>query len=606
MGAWETVRGELAVASAKEFERRVAPILRLFRSDIVQAPEMQHLDRAGIDFVVWSDEGPLPWVVQCKGFKEQELSSSQVKQILKSVEKFRQSEWTCENYAILHNRDSKNREAVRVIEKSLTQLREEGKAAVTLLWDRQSFISDARKRLRDIFVERMREDAARLLAKQERLFRFGSVYVPDVPVTEKRLIIKRDQEVRMERVGTAGARHRIADLVLSTQGKARWTLLTGHFGTGKTTTGLHAARSAGHDVIYVRGDDLIDKMGGFGTNILLGRIVDGLGLFDDYDDETRAFLDRIAGRSMAELLRSSESTTFALFIDALDESRTYSTPDGVLRLINQVVELKCPVILTTRREHYDSTFRNFDAALRSEHLPVRGGPSRDGRLLDLDLWKDKEISELMTRAVEAAHPDEAANLKRLSEALRTGEARQLYGDLPTHPLFLQMILEEAASGRIEKRNRAQLIQDWMERKIERDLRATDRAKPVKVVEVSAFIEGMMRIHERVARQMVAFENGAWRLVEQIGSDVIEDEARKVFRQQTMDISTILTCSVLSAVTPRRRGVMPVKFLLRVCQEFFVAAELRRSGEAVGNWPPEVTRFWEELGDTNCGEAKNGA
>lgn len=606
VGAWETVRGELAVASGKEFERRVAPILRLFQSDVIPTPEMQHLDRAGIDFITWSDEGPLPWVVQCKGFKEQELGSSQVEQILESIDKFRKSEWTCEEYAILHNRESKNREAVHVIEESLARLREEKKAVVTRLWDRQSFISDARKRLRDIFVERMRDDAARLLAKQEGLFRFGSVYVPDVPVTERRLIIKRDEEVRMEPADAASARRRAADLVLSKQGKARWTLLTGHFGTGKTTTGLRAARWAGRDVIYVRGDDLIDRTGGIGTNILLSKIVDCLGLFDDYDDETRAFLNRIAGRSMAELLRTTEGASFALFIDALDESRTYSTPEGVGRLINQVIELRCPVILTTRREHFDSTFRNFDAALRREVVPVRGGPSRDGRLIDIDLWGDKEINALLAQAIRAAFPDEAENLKRLSAALRSGEARRLYGDLPTHPLFLQMILEEAASGRIEKRSRAQLVQDWMERKIERDLGATGRATPVEMVEISALVEGMMRVHERVARRMATFEDGAWRLVEHVMSDVIEKEAREVFRQQTVDISTILTCSVLSAVTPRRRGVMPIKFLLRVCQEFFIAAELRRSEEAADKWPPEVVRFWKELGDSNGGDARTSA
>ncbi len=602
MGAWETVRGELAVASGREFERRAAPILKLFRSNVVQTPGMQHLDRAGIDFVVWSDEGPLPWVVQCKGFKEPgDLGASQLDQIVKSIEKFRMSEWSCQEYVLLHNRTGENRNAERTIQESLARLREEGKAAVTRLWDRQAFIRDARERLRDIFIERMREDAERLLRKQEGLFRFGSVYVPDVPVTERSLIIKRDEPVRMSRVGHAGARRRVADLVLSSKGKARWTLLTGHFGTGKTTTGLHAARWHGRDVIYVRGGDLVDRTGGYGTNIILGRIVDSLGLFDDYDDETRAFVDRIAGRSMAELLRSEEAATFALFIDALDESRSYSAPDGLWKLINQVVELKCPVILTTRREHFDSTFSNFDKALRSEDVPRRGGPSRDGRLFDLELWTEKEVDLFVAAAMKIAGAHEAANLKRLSDVLHSGSARRLYGELPQHPLFLQMILEEAASGRIEKRNRAQLIRDWMERKIKRDLDAGDRAKPTEMVDVGAFVEGMMRLQERVARRMTVFEDGAWRLVEHISSDVIEAEAGDLFRERTVDISTILTCSVLSAITPRWRGVMPVKFLLRVCQEFFLAAQLRRAGEAPENWPDEVVAFYDELGRADEGD-----
>lgn len=595
MGVWETIRGELAVASDREFERRAAPMLKLFRSEVVHSPAMGHLDRAGIDFVVWSDEGPLPWVVQCKGFKDQEsLGPSQLAQILKSIEKFRNSEWSCEEYVFLHNRTGQNRDAERTIQESLARLREEGRAVVTRLWDRQTFIRDARKRLRDIFVKRMRENADRLLREQESMFGFGSIYVASVPVTERIIIIKRDEQMRMECVGDTNVRRRIAEFVLSSRGKARWTLLMGHFGTGKTTAGLHAAMSAGNDVIYVRGDDLIDGTGSYGTNVMLGRITDALGLFDDYDDETRIFLDRIAGRSMAELLRSKEGATFVLFIDALDESRSYRTPEGVFKLINQIVDVKCPVILTMRREHFDSTFSNFDKALRFENVPMRGGPRRDGRLFDLELWTEKEVDELVTAAMKIARANEAVHLARLSDILRSGMARRIYGDLPKHPLFLQMILEDVASGRIGKRNRAQLIRHWMERKIERDLNASDRAKPTDAVDVGAFVEGMMTLQERVARRMTVFEDGAWHLLEHIGSDVIEAEARDLFREQNVDISTILACSVLSSVTPRRRGVMPVRFLLRICQEFFLAAQLRRSGDAPEKWPEEAVEFWKEL------------
>lgn len=599
MGAWETVRGELAVASEREFERRVAPILKLFRSDVVQTPARQHLDRAGIDFVVWSDEGPFPWVVQCKGFKEQNgLGPSQLRQILKSIEKFRKSKWSCDEYVLLHNRTGENREAERTILENLARLQDEKKAAATRLWDRQTFIRDARGRIRDILVERMREDAARRLHKQEGLFRFGSIYLPYVPTTERSLIVRRNEQMRMERVGGARVRRRVAGLVLSPMTKGRWTLLTGHFGTGKTTTGLNAAKSSGHHVIYVRGDDLIDVTGGVGTNAMLGRVIHALGMFDDYDDETRDFVHRIAGRSMAQLLNSDEGSTFTLFVDALDESRSYGTPEGVWKLINQIADLSCPVVITTRREHFDSTFRNFDKALRSDDLPMQGGSTRNGRLFDLELWTDKEVAELITAAGKTASVNEATHLVRFINALRSGLAQQLYGDLPKNPLFLQMILEEAALGRIEKRNRAQLIRNWMERKIERDLNAIDRAKPTEVVDVGAFVEGMMTLQERVARRMTVWEDGEWRLLEEITSDVVEAEARNLFRESNVDISTILGCSVLSAAAPRRRGTMPVKFLLRVCQEFFLATELRHSGEKPENWPEEVVKFYYELVEAN--------
>jgi hypothetical protein len=300
MGVWETLRGELATATGREFERRALPLLRLFNRELILVPELQDLDRAGIDLLVWSDDRRFPWVVQCKGFKaKEEIGKSQVKQVLGSIEKFRHSEFSCANYVLLHNRTGENREAVQEIEKNLSALREEGKATSTLLWDRQRFISKAKERLRDVIVTRMREDAEITLHQQERLFKFGSVYLPVVPISEKRLVISHGASMHMEERGRKSSRQSIADLIIS-PGDARWTMLTGHFGTGKTTTALHAAKSKGHNVIYVRGEEMADqRTGGISTNLMLSGVAEALHLFDDYDDETRKLAVSLAGQTLA-------------------------------------------------------------------------------------------------------------------------------------------------------------------------------------------------------------------------------------------------------------------------------------------------------------------
>ena len=157
-----------------------------------------------------------------------------------------------------------------------------------------------------------------------------------------------------------------------------------------------------------------------------------------------------------------------------------------------------------------------------------------------------------------------------------------------------MILEEAASGQIERRNRAQLMRSWVERKIERDLNAATRATPTKILDVGAFIERMIALHESVARQMAEYNDAGWQLTDEIGSEIVEAEAESIFRERHVDISTILPFSVFSTVTPRRRVVMPVRFLLRVCQEFFVASSLHRTGDKPDEWPIEVVDFWNEV------------
>ena len=251
---------------------------------------------------------------------------------------------------------------------------------------------------------------------------------------------------------------------------ARWTLLIGPFGTGKTTTVLQGVRKAGHQAVYVRAEAMTDRGLGTGTNVLLSRSVDAMGLFEDYDDQTANELGRLAGEALSSALRRGH--TFVIVIDGLDENRMYSRPNGLRQLTNELAELRCPIILTTREEHFDSLRGNFDRAF--ENLSIKGGQSRDGRVLRLQLWSDDEVAAFIQGAIDQAVGDEANHLQLLLAGLRAGELRNHYGDLPRHPLFLQMILDEAINGEIIRRSRAELVMKWMERKISRDIKVVGR------------------------------------------------------------------------------------------------------------------------------------
>lgn len=590
MGVWETLRGELAAATGREFERRSLPILRLFHRDLIVAPELRDLDRAGIDMLVWSDDGRFPCVVQCKGFKANEaIGRSQIDQILKSIAKFKNSGFSCVEYVLLHNRTGENREAEGEIERGLLGLRETGKVDIARLWDRQSFIARARAQIRDMIVARMREDAETTLRQQQRLFKFGPAYVPVVPVLERKLVVNIGEPMLTEDIHRVQTGESVAELIISSM-DTRWTLLTGHFGIGKTTTALHVAQLRGHNVIYVRAAEMTDRGGGVGTNKLLSSVAEALDIFADFDDETRKVAGLLAGWTMTRLLRGKESE-FALVIDGLDENRIYAQADGMRRLTNELAELNCPIILTTRREHFDATFSNFQRTFQD--LSRKGGTERSGRLIDFGMWTNKEVEEFLAIAKTICPPGQVGALQRFGEALRSGEADRLYGDLPRHPLFLQMILEEVAEGRIAERTRADLVRDWMERKIRRDV-TVDRATPTDIVDVDTFVATMMHFQELTAGLMtMSEENNRLSLTETISSEEIERIAFDVFKEK-VDVSTILTCSVLSAATRRRRGAMPVKFLLRVCQEFFLAAHLSRNDVDPSNYPLSVQEFWKEL------------
>jgi hypothetical protein len=589
MGVWETLRGELATATGREFERRALPLLRLFDNEMTPAPEMQGLDRAGIDILVWSDDRKFAWAVQCKGFKENEdIGQAQVKQIIKSIEKFRQSSFSCKRYVLLHNRTGENRDAVQLVEEALARLRKEGKAEDTYLWDRQKFINEARTRLKNLIIERMNENTNRLLSKQEELFRFGDVYVEQVPISEKQVTIDRHEGIRISSADAGPARRRVAELALQPSA-GRWTMLVGEFGTGKTSAALHAARQTARQMIYVPAESMTDREGSVGTNIVLARAVEAVHLFDDFDDETRLLVHKVAGRTLAGVLTGRDSG-YVLVIDGLDENRVYSRADGLQRLTNELAELQCSTVLTTRKAHFDSMFSTFGRAF--EDLSIKGGKRPSARLIELELWGDQEINDLMASVVNIATPDEKEHLKCLQNSISNGEAYSFYGDLLKHPLFFQMILEEVANGRIEKANRAELVRRWMIRKIRRDVKVS-RETPTEIRDVDTFAEEMMLLHERVAYRMTSSENDTKLLMERIDSNIVEEEAQKLFGTK-VDISSLLSYSLLSAVSIRSRGSMPVKFLLRICQEFYLASHLHRKGEGAVGYPEAVVSLWKEI------------
>ena len=225
---------------------------------------------------------------------------------------------------------------------------------------------------------------------------------------------------------------------------------------------------------------------------------------------------------------------------------------------------------------------------------------RIGRIFNFDKWSDGEVKQLLAGAREMSTPAQSENLAHFAAALENGRADRLYGDLLRHPLFLQMILEEAAEGRIGRRSRAELVRDWIERKIQRDI-DVDRPTPAEVADLGTFVEEVMVLHERLANIMtVAGDDGTYSLAEQIASIDVERVASEVFQRDRIDIAEVLGCSLLTPVSHRVRGAMQLRFCLRVCHEFFLAAHLHRSRTVPDGYPDIVSELWAELGRPSQG------
>jgi hypothetical protein len=325
-----------------------------------------------------------------------------------------------------------------------------------------------------------------------------------------------------------------------------------------------------------------------GTNYFMQNVVRSQEMFADFDDQSRHELDRLAGPVLAKMLRKRESN-YVLVVDGIDENHTYSTSRGILQLTNELAELTCPIVLTTRKEHFDSTFSNFESML--EELSDRR-QHRVARVIELQIWSDIEVCDFLAQAESKATREQIEHLKGLLKLVKTGELYKVFQSLPRHPLFLQMLLDLAVTGQCNIRDRVQLITSWVEEKVKRDL-MVPRLTPIEIVDRGTFIADMMTIMENVAHFMTGKDGDEYYLVETIDSEVVTSLARDVLGNRVGDISSLVTTSLLMPAARRRKG-MPVKFFHRILHEYFLALYLHTHSEPTQGFPREVTAFFTEI------------
>lgn len=590
MGVWQRISGELATATSRDFERRALPLLRVLWPDITYPPELGAWDKQGSDLVVWSDNGPLPCVVQCKGFKDAHLGRRQVLQVAESAASFLKSHYRCDTYILLHNRTGEDRPFYVEAQNALQVLIAASKAHSVHLWDRQLFLKTVKARLLEMLRTRLVEQSKTYLEQQQHVFRFGNAYIPNVPAAEKRLVVRRGSLATVEEIAPAASIN-VSDLVLSPT-NVRWTLLTGHFGSGKTTTGLMAASRTTGTVIFVRCEAMRTYQGA-GTNELLRSTIAPLGLFDDYSDDDRNVLEPLTAPLLTGLLRDRKTAGMTtLILDGLDENRMFSTVQGMQRLSDCLAELVCPIILTTRTEHFSSTFGNFEIVL--DNISRKGGGERAARIFELAVWSDPEVSALVRAALEAATPPETPRVQTVLDAIRTGQLWEYFGELPRHPLFLQMVLDVAAASGLRKEGRAALMGDWVAVKIKRDLQKP-RATPIRdITDANAFVDQVMHLMESVASTMVVTSGSESVLRETVDSDTVLHEARTAFGEQSINEVGIALNSVLVPAEFRHKKNFHFKFVFRVLQEYFLARYLRQRGLSVASYPRGVKDLHDDL------------
>jgi hypothetical protein len=596
--AWKEWSGRLAVATGDDFERALLPLLRLTWPELRQAPRLKEWDQRGIDLFVFADHGPFPCVVQCKGFKVQELGSEQIRDIEDSIQTFLDSDAVADTYLVIHNRDGRNRELDTRVRLLLDQVVKAGKANTADLWDRRRTVNEGFRRMEHLLELALRGRADAMSEHFGRLFRFAQCHVQTVPVSERSLRFRRGAPAEFGPLRAAIPRDP-AEALEEASG-TNWVILSGQFGAGKTTAALVAATGSSRPAVFVPCQEVPGGVFTAGsTNGLCRHIVETLALLDDIEESDRPPLTGMAAAVFSYLLREPKSR-YLFILDGLDEHHVLARLSGLQRLSNQLAEFFGPVVLTTRREHLDSMVGDFNTAF--SELGSKVGANRQATVLYLERWTSREVAIVIERGLDIVKADERARLDEFRQAVLSDS--QPYGDLIYHPLFLQFILEDVVESGLLALGRPALIRRWVHRKIRRDREhwvpapTAVRVQPVESMDTEEYIDRVCTGMASVAVAMSLEQEGRRELSESLPGERVAAIVGGAVDAGPLALLPILLNSLLTTLGPRQSKDIQVGFALRVLHEYFAAVHLVANGSSTSEWPASVRALVAELHETS--------
>ncbi|MBI2424283.1 MAG: hypothetical protein HYV27_15735 [Candidatus Hydrogenedentes bacterium] len=588
---WKKHKGKLWASVGSEFERSVINYLRLLWPTLVRVPARGARDQMGIDLQAIAS-GRLECVVQCKGFEVESIGPEQIRQMVNSIEKFRASNVRCNSYVLIYNRDSRSKAMREKLEPLLEEIVADGQAQTALLWSLDDLRLKMGEAIEDRLKKRLQENAAELQRRHESLFQFSECIVEDVPAQETILRFARDKPCTREEEPPTD-RFNICAIRTGWE-RIRWTIVTGIFGSGKTTMVLNlAVKGFAGTPLYIWAPNLTPNAFS-GTNSLLVDVTQSLGAFSDFDETERRIFEDLAGPVLGVAL-ANENLSHLIVIDGLDENRVFADLIGMQRLSNALSDFRCPIVLTARSEYLMSMFGNFEIAF--SEFSAKNAPERPARLVTLCNWKIPQVCEYL-QGVEYVLGEAASQIvQELRLRILSGNLAP-YGDLVRHPLFLSFIVEDIVEHGIRKIGRTGLISSWIERKLRRDLSITGRPKVDPALDANAMIVKLNRVMREVAWAMCSRVAHRIGLDESIDEQEIEKIATRVFSVGRISLMPLLLHTLMAPLGYRSSSdrSFRIGFALRPVHEYLIAEYLLEEKLSCTDFPDEVTRFYREMAE----------
>lgn len=598
-GAWSgkaPIRAAAGALRAQErlgFQRACLPYLHvLIGPHVLETPEMGGWDAAGADHLAWGDGGPLEAVVQCKGFLvgDADVGRGQAAQCVRSVESFAGSGLRTRGYLLLHNRDGRNAEFREPVDAALAALVKSGAAGWAQCWSPRQFLQAVCDALAPRVDAAWRRAGREQGARAARLL--GSETVTAVPFRRGRY--------RFSGSGLPGgldAGTWVGDPVDALDAEDGVSLLLGGFGQGKTTTALRLADRLGRRALYLPAARLRDQPSGrsmFEHALDLDAVTEGLA------SEALAVAEPLVP-VVAELLLSQPRDDVLLIVDGLDESPAAHRRNGLAQVLNSVAWTRVPVVLTMRTEFWHARSSEIEGALNASRGAGTALPA-----VELAPWGDEEVLALVRLARESATNGEVAgHLDGLRGLLADHEWHGLYGDIPSRPLFLRMLIDVVAADGPRRLGPVELVDAWVEGKLRRDWAAPEAVEPGgghrpglgaadETVDTTADLAWLL-MDTAAGLTLPSGPPGPTDSVE-LDAEVAWDRLVATIPWLTARPDFAATCTqTLLMPLPHAGGgrARRVAFAHRALQDFFAARHVRRYPREPALLPPGVA-VWAEL------------
>lgn len=596
---------DLAAETGHSFQRAIYNLLFEVWGEIQYAPDLtSRLDRSGIDLYM-GDEPDFQLVVQCKGIQAP-IESQHLKKAIGSIRKFMSSSYTAQEYWIVFNRPLPDLDFRAKLESELDVLVSSGSAAKAEWMDPSKLLMSLFHLLRDRFKNDIPSRNRTRLETYSTAMRSGRAYMPDVPFTH----YVRHWTANHGRKNPAKVRytsnllrrpldelsedlaHRLPSR-RTTNGavqRSAFRFLLSEFGFGKTSLLLELGlrlTSANRPAIYVPVAEL--PRNAFKSEYLFLQAVFSSLYPAQAEEVTTA--KYIPLQIFRWVLRASQQ--FVLILDGLDEHRESYTLEGVTQMFRALRDLACDTVISARREFWDSNKGNLELAMK--------GSDHDREIYILDDWD--------THAMLAYLGEFPASpgLEHMREVISTGRYKELYGDIPQRPLFLEMLVEATGDEPLTRVRLSELYRICLERKLERDLsspfetsNSVLRPLPSEFLDLAEIRKRILLMLTELAGSLAEVEIERNRLL--LKEVVTDTELLSIASNVGLDSTSSSLLMLHSVLVPTgghdHKGNLLIRFAHRSYQEYFLAQYLSiQPLHPSVSIPPLVAQLLEEFQGT---------